>query len=370
MNTSSKYKTAAIIAAAFIVLFSATLTCGMDAPNVCESQTASATYAQKHRDMPQLHMSALDGVIKSNRRALAAKTTETPPAKQAPETDAVFSDVAVYAPAVLLCDMSGGIAQKLTLEQYVLGALLAEMPYDFCAEALCAQAIACRTYALYNLLNGSRHENGASVCTNAGHCQAYCDPATVSAQRLEAAKKAVENTSGEIMLYGGKPILAAFHSSSGKKTKSSAEVWGGDLAYLVSVETHENAFEDMPTVKTHTLALEDFAASMRRIKAFADISDSGFETVELKKSPSGRVMQVCIGTAQALGSDVVSVLGLRSCDFDIYVNAGAVTVICNGYGHGVGLSQYGAEEMARRGKNRYEILSHYYTGITFGKVAA
>ena len=191
---------------------------------------------------------------------------------------------------VTLYNHTDGSVNEYTLDDYVTCALLAEMPTSYSFEALKAQAIACRTYAVYKLLHSSSHEQEAQLCTSSAHCQAYAAKDSVSEERYATARKAVDETSGIIMYYDSQPILAVFHASSEGKTRSSAEVWGGELAYLVPVETYEC------------------------------------------ENPS-------------------------------------MTVADGGYGHGVGLSQYGAEDLAQKGYNCYDILAHYYTGIEFGYVS-
>ncbi len=179
-----------------------------------------------------------------------------------------------------------GKTEKLPLEEYVLGVLLAEMPTSYGEEALKAQAVACRTYAVYKALNTKGHEGAGQLCTSSAHCQAYADLSKISDERLKIAKKAVDDTKGIIMLYKGEPILSVFHAASVGKTRSSAEVWGGELPYLVPVKTSEDAF---------------MSVTERR-------------------------------------------------------------------GHGVGMSQYGAQCLASEGYDFYAILSHYYTGVEFGNV--
>ncbi len=295
----------------------------------------------------------------------SAKSTETP------EAQPVFDEkmVTYGCSQVVVFDSASGENITMELEEYTLGALLSEMPTSYEPEALKAQAIACRTYAVYKMVTGTKHPSGASLCTSYAHCQAFCFPDSVSSERYGKAKAAVDATCGEIMYYDKKPILAVFHASSDKKTRSSAEVWGGTLAYLSSVETGECYNSEMNIEKEYVFPLDAFAAKMRaKLADSTAVDDSSFVSqIKPEYLPSGRVSRVISGEKSISGNEFVSLFGLRSSSFDIKLSGENVVITCSGYGHGVGMSQYGAQDMAQKGKTCYEILSHYYSGITFGK---
>lgn len=266
---------------------------------------------------------------------------------------------------------TGSGVLTLPMEEYVLGALLSEMPSSFHAEALKAQAVACRTYAVYKLSHPQKHKSGAALCESPACCQAYVPPESVSEERLAAAKSAVEVTAGEILCCDGEPILAVFHASSGKKTSSSAEVWGGQRTYLVSVESGESENPELADacIAVYTFSKENFASSLRSLCPSLAFRGDGeiLAEITLEKSESGRVRSLRICENDIDATAFVRAFGLRSRDFSITVGEN-VTVTTDGYGHGVGLSQLGAEDMAQKGYDYRAVLEHYYTGVSFGRI--
>ena len=293
----------------------------------------------------------------------SAATTQEPPMQSA------SLPVGNTSSFVLCFDSNTGENVEMDLEYYVLGALLSEMPTSYENEALKAQAIACRTYTVYKIMSGTDHPSGADICTSYAHCQAFCPPDSVSETRYNRAKAAVDATHGEIMLYDSQPILAVFHASSDKKTRSSAEVWGGTLSYLTSVDTAECYNTGMSIKKEYVFPLSEFAERVRKKLSIDSTVDdlSLFLCAKTEYLPSGRVSSVSFGEKSMTGSEFAALFELRSTAFEMTVCDGNVSVVCGGYGHGVGMSQYGAQDMAQKGKNCYEILSHYYSGISFGR---
>ena len=303
--------------------------------------------------------------------ASSVTQTSMPENITTPQTEPVFEALPeLTAASVTLYDPQTGKVLEYSQEDYVTGVVLSEMPVSFGHEALRAQAIACRTYALYNILRGREHPYGAQLCTDPAHCQAFCTPENASEEKLLAVKSAVQSTAGEIMLYDGAPILAVFHASSGKKTKSSAEVWGGELNYLVSVETPEWQINDGVINKNYTFSVQEFSSRIRTLCELSGLSDQQIaNSITVQKADSGKVTGVSVCGEFIGGTAFANALGLRTSDFDVFCDGKNITVTCYGYGHGVGLSQYGAREMARQGANCYDILSHYYSGITFSKTS-
>lgn len=269
------------------------------------------------------------------------------------------SPIVYPQPSVItVLDSRSGEIFTVDFEEYVAGVLLSEMPTSFEIEALKAQAVACRTYAVYKSL-GTSHDGGAQLCTSPAHCQAYISPASVSPERSEKAYEAVYGTKGEIMLFEGKPVLAVFHASSDKKTRSSQEVWGGNLSYLLSVETTEAFNPEMDITKKYYFSKTDFADKI-------SVLPDSVGTVAIERNASGRVSSVIFPEKTISGADFVRIFSLRSQSFDISFDGDMVVITCGGYGHGVGMSQYGAQDMAQKGYTYRQILSHYYTGISFG----
>lgn len=270
----------------------------------------------------------------------------------------------------------------MPLEDYVASVVVAEMPASSPSQALMAQAVAVRTLAVNYIFDKNKDEhNGADICTDSGHCQAFADKFEFESKYgekgtavFENARNAANATKGLILLYENMPIVAAFHASSGDSTASSKEVWGGDLAYLVSVQTAEITDSDL---KAQVINETTFTRS----ELLEKLSGAGFGGLEVyKDSPfhlwiggkelteSGRVASIDIAGTKISGTKLRSILGLKSADFEISFTDDSVTFITKGYGHGVGMSQLGAVAMAKKGESFYSILSKYYPGTVIGIV--
>ena len=257
------------------------------------------------------------------------------------------------------------------MQDYLVGVLAAEMPADFPEEALKAQAVAARTYALY-CADGGKH-GGADVCADPGCCQAWQDGQARRDKwggdwercetRLAAA---VSDTAGEILLYEGRPVFAAFHSSSAGATEDCGEVWN-PRPYLVSVSSPETA-ETVPNfISSLRCAALDFRDTILSACPEADFSGPEEEWVgELRRDASGRVASVTVGGAELRGTALRSLFSLRSTAFTLAYEEGWFVFTVAGFGHGVGMSQYGARLMAEGGANYREILAHYYPGTAQG----
>ena len=265
--------------------------------------------------------------------------------------------------------------KEMTLHDYLIGVVAAEMPAKFETEALKAQAVAARTYAMHGIMKGSKHaDKNADVCTDSSCCQAYVSDAEMRKNwgdkyeaNLAKITAAVEDTDGEYLVSGGEPILAAFHSSSGGPTESSADVWGSALPYLVSVSSPETE-KDVPNFKTTmTAAPIDFRDTILSTHPEADFTGDGSKWIgKTEKDGSGRVKDVTIGGVKVTGEELRTLFSLRSTEFDLTYN-GSFTFSVTGSGHGVGMSQYGAEIMAKQGSGCADILSHYYPGTEIKK---
>ncbi len=259
----------------------------------------------------------------------------------------------------------GGNITEMPLDDYITCVVAAEMPYTFNVEALKAQAVAARSYCLYKRQNGSGHED-SDVCTASNHCAAYTTKneltdkyGSLNANKIwKKVNDAVKATSGEIITYNGKVALALFHSRSWQYTEASENVWGGSYPYLVSVTTPE---ED--SVTTVSVSRSDL------FEAFSlgdSIAASSAEPASLTSTlnSSQRQDKISYLGKTIKGKSLRSKLKLRSTDFS-YVKEedGSYTFTVHGYGHGVGMSQYGANSMANSGKSYIEILTHYYQGV-------
>ena len=266
-----------------------------------------------------------------------------------------------------------GELQEMDMETYLRGVVRAEMPATFALEALKAQAVAARTYTLYRMENGGAQKHPeADACDDVNCCKAYLSAEEAAANWGEQAQtyeakicQAVAETDGECILYGGRPILAAFHSSSAGLTRRAGEVWQSDLPYLQAVESPE-AGDSIPNYYSRVeFTAEEFREKVLSAQPEADLSGdmSGWLRNAVTDS-AGSVETVEVGGVTVKGSTLRSILGLRSACFEWEVEDGRLVFFVTGYGHGVGMSQYGANQMAEEGADYREILTHYYTGVT------
>ena len=263
-----------------------------------------------------------------------------------------------------------GQVQEMDLEQYIWGVVAAEMPASVEAAALKAQAVAARTYSL-NKAGGSPNHPEADLCTDYRCCQAWISREDAEANWGENAgvyadkiTHAVADTAGQVVLYEGQLIDAVFHSSSGDATLDAVEVWGGSVPYLQSVSSPEG--EEVPNYHSEaTFTAQEFRdlfLAAQPEAALEGAPESWFgETV---RTAGGSVHTIQIGGVSVTGTQVRQIFSLRSACFTVSCTEDAVTFSVTGFGHGVGMSQYGANAMAAAGNTYTEILEHYYTGVT------
>lgn len=270
--------------------------------------------------------------------------------------------------------LHGGEVEEMDLGTYLTGVVRAEMPASFELEALKAQTVAARTYTLHKLRAGGNHADAADICTDHTCCQAWLAEETArenwgenADEWEEKVERAVRETDGQVVLYDGEPILAVFHSSSAGRTRAAGDVWLNDLPYLQSVESPENT-EQIPNYYSRVeFTAEAFREKVRSALPEADLT--GDITRWLRNAvadEAGSVETVEIGGVRVKGSEARSILGLRSACFTWEAETDSITFYVTGYGHGVGLSQYGAQAMAAEGADFREILTHYYTGTSVG----
>lgn len=265
-----------------------------------------------------------------------------------------------------------GRIEEMTMDDYLIGALAAEMPAAFDKEALKAQAVAARTYAAQHMVRyGGSGYKGADISTDYRVHQAYISD---EKQRekwgdayetyREKIRLAVQDTAGEVAVYDGKLIRALYHSSCGGRTASSQEVWDKALPYLVSVRCDWDS--DAPRYREEKrIPFTEIVASLGEEAAVMAASASGSEVVRVvNRTESGRADLVRIGGQNYAGHDVRGKLSLRSANFTARADGDGIIFATVGYGHGVGLCQYGANGMAKVGYSYRDILTHYYQGIT------
>jgi stage II sporulation protein D len=253
-----------------------------------------------------------------------------------------------------LLPRAGGfdVVNLVPLETYVASSVASETPARWPAEALRAQAVVARSYALHER---ARRANEPFDLEGSVISQRYAVGAVP-----ESARNAARATAGQVLVFAGQPILAAFHSSSGGATASAAEVWGEDISYLHSVSSPDDAAPDY--FWSYEIRLPDLAAALRE----AGYAPGRVDAVSVtERSASGRVLRVRVGELELAGRDLREILGgraLRSAKFVARNEGEQVRFLGSGSGHGVGLCQWGASELARRGRSHRQILAHYYPG--------
>jgi stage II sporulation protein D len=257
----------------------------------------------------------------------------------------------------------------MTLRDYLLGVVAAEMPASFEPAALEAQAVAARTDTLYRLLVAKPHKE-AACCVSPGCCKAYLSPEELRRRWGEDYERwsekiaaAVDATDGEVLTWEGEPIFAAFHACSAGSTEASEDVWTAALPYLRSVPTLETE-ADVPAFRTETRfgAEELRTILLEKVPGAEAGEDPAAWLTGEKYSGAGRLRSVEAGGVTLSGCAFRMLLGLRSTAVTWELKDGVFIFTTLGYGHGVGLSQYGAEVMAKAGSSWEEILRHYYAG--------
>lgn len=260
--------------------------------------------------------------------------------------------------------------------QYLKEVVAAEMPASFEMEALKAQAVAARSYLVsrqnaYRISGTPEEHKGADMCTDPTHCKAWISEekrreswGAESEKNWEKIKRAVDETKGEVITYNNEVISAVFHSTSSGKTENSKDVWGGDRPYLVSVESPGDALS--PKYKSEKeMSLDEFKK----------IAKDNIEGVDFEKglignitrSDAGGILTVEIGGVAVKGTVFRKIYDLRSTNVEINIDGKKVRFDVTGFGHGVGMSQYGANYLAQQGKTYQEILKTYYTGVEITK---
>lgn len=260
----------------------------------------------------------------------------------------------------------GGQLREMDLEQYVCGVVLAEMPADFEEEALKAQAVVARTFAWKAKVTGGKHGDG-SVCTNSRCCQGYLPEERYvryygTEEAAAKVKEAVYSTREMIITYEGELIEATYFSSSGGATEDAVAVWGNSYPYLTSKESPESDTQGEQSVAFSSAYLEK--------KLHVELGEDPKDWFQdWQKTPGGGVANVNIGGRSFSGTELRELLGLRSTVFSVTIKNDVVFFQTKGYGHRVGMSQYGAEAMAVEGKSWEEILKYYYSGVTLETIS-
>lgn len=267
-------------------------------------------------------------------------------------TNSSVSEITVYR--------SNGSVINLNMTDYLIGVVSSEMPASFNLEALKAQSVLARTYALKAKQTGKKLTDTVST-------QSYIDIDQMKNKwgnsfntYYNKIKNAVENTNGEYLSYNGNYIEALYHSTNNGKTESSLDVFGNYYPYLISVssEYDKNASSYLRTINMPLDTISN--------KLGLSLNNNSVISI-LSYTDGGNIKEININGNNFSGKKVRELLGLRSADFDISISDNNANITTRGYGHGVGMSQYGANGMANAGYSYKDILSHYYPGATLTK---
>lgn len=272
---------------------------------------------------------------------------------------------------IKLLHTNTGEVEEIDLDTYLLGVVSSEMPANFEEEALKAQALVARTYTIYKIINGSKHEN-ADICDDSKCCQAWISKEDRFNKWNEEEREsnwakiedAVNTTKGKIITYEGKPINAFFHSNSGGITDTATAVWGGtNYPYLQAVQTSgEDEYSQYSSEVV--VSKDEFVSKIKEYHSDFTIDFNEDNQIQILEYTDGeRIKNIKIGNLNLSGVEIRTIFGLKSAKFEVTIEGDNIKFNVIGYGHGVGMSQTGADSMAKQGKNCEEIIKHYYTGV-------
>lgn len=278
-----------------------------------------------------------------------------------------------------ICVNIQGENVDINIDDFLCGVLASEMPASFDIEALKAQAVAGRTYIYYKndlILKGiddGKHV-GAVVCDDYNHCKSYINLENQNpwGERYDEyyakISQAVLETSGEYIAYLNEPIASVFHSTSSGNTESAKDVWGSDIPYLQAV-TCEGSLSSPKYEENFSFTYENFKTII--LKNYPDIifsTDKNSWFNSSVRSDSGGIISVILCGQEISGIHLREMLSLNSTNFTVVYEENSIVFTTKGYGHGVGLSQYGANSLALNGLDYKEILTHYYQGTNIQKI--
>ena len=276
---------------------------------------------------------------------------------------------------ITLLHKKTGETEQVKIDDYLCNVVSAEMPAGYGVEALKAQAIVARTYTVYKILN-KKHDN-ADICDDSTCCQAWISKEDRLARWEESNREGnwqkicdcVNSTKGKIITYNNQPINAFFHSNSGGITEVPVNVWGGTgYPYLQSVET---SGEDAYTQYSSEVVLTQEELINKLKEKYNDISidfSNNDDIKILEYTESTRVKTVKFGNHELSGVEARTLFGLKSTNFEVIKDENNIKFSVKGYGHGVGMSQTGADSMAKQGNTAEEIIKHFYTDVEIKNV--
>ena len=264
--------------------------------------------------------------------------------------------------------------EEMKLDDYLYGVVSAEMPASYEMEALKAQAVVARTYTLYKIQNGGgKHQaQNANICDSPTCCQAWISKEDRLAKWEESKREeywnkivsSVNSTQGKMITYEGKAINAFFHANSGGMTEPPINVWGGsNYPYLQAVATSgEDTYSQYSSQMT--TSKEEFEKTIQKEHSNFQINWEEKDCIKIEEYTDGnRVKTIKIGNLNLSGVEVRTLFKLRSANFQITIEGDQVKFEVIGYGHGVGMSQTGADSLAKQGKSYEDIIKHFYTGV-------
>ncbi len=265
--------------------------------------------------------------------------------------------------------------KQIELEEYLVGVLAGEMSPTYHLDALKAQAVAARSYILSKVadhIDGkiAQEHNGAMVCTDYKHCKAWRSIDEIKTgwdsrftdDYETKIRNAVEQTAGEYLIYDSKVVKAYFYAISSGRTENVSDVWEASLPYLKSVASNEDIGSDgYESMSTYPKDL--FLQKLKTIHQDIEISDTSKMITNIKRTEGGSVRTIEIGNKEFSGEQLRELFKLRSANFELSADGDKIIFKVLGYGHGVGMSQNGANVMANNGRDYIDILKHYYTGV-------
>lgn len=277
---------------------------------------------------------------------------------------------------IKLLNAETGEIKEIYLDEYIVGVVSAEMPALYELEALKAQATVARTYTIYQIKNNEKKHGDANICDSYSCCQAWLSKDERMAKWEENEKEsnwqkivqAVNETAGDVITYDGQPINAFFHSNSGGVTESSVNIWGGvEYPYLKSVETSgEDGYSQYNSEVTFNK--DELINKIKEKYTDIQMDWNSENAIEIEEyTDSGRVRTIRFGNISIAGTEARTILGLKSTNFIISYNDEQVIFTVKGYGHGVGMSQTGADSLAKQGSGYKDIIKHFYTGVEVTK---
>ena len=262
--------------------------------------------------------------------------------------------------------------EEISLDEYLYGVVSAEMPASFEEEALKAQAVVARTYTIYKIVNNDGKHKDADICDSPNCCQAWISKEDRFARWDDAEAQdnwnkivnAVNSTQGKIITYNGEPINAFFHSNSGGSTEAPIDVWGGSgYPYLQAVTTSgEDAYSQYSSEAEFTK--QEFEDKIKEEHSDFEIDFDEEDCIKIEEYTDGnRVKKIKVGNLELSGVEIRNIFGLRSANFEVNIEKDKIKFSVIGYGHGVGMSQTGADSLAKEGKTYEGIIHHFYTDV-------